>query len=75
MSSLDELIVKAKKFLKDVWGEETLSMKIIKNEVVSGNGKLHTDCEVRLGNSTSKWHKVFYFKNGEIIDEDYHLIS
>ena len=74
MSSEEELIEAAKKFLKDTWGEETISMKIIKNEVIDRNGKLHTDCTVKLGGSTSKWHKIFTFRNGKVIDEEYHLL-
>lgn len=74
MSSVNELIDAAKKFLMDTWGEETISMEITKNEVIEGNGKLHTNCTVRLGGSTSRWHKIFKFKNGKVIDEEYHLL-
>lgn len=74
MFSEEELIEAAKKFLKDTWGEETISMKIIKNGVVDGNGKLHTACTVKLGGSASKWHKTFTFRNGKVIDEEYHLL-
>jgi len=75
LSSVDELAKAAQKFLKDTWNEDTVSMKIIENEVINGNGKLHTDCVVKLGGSTSKWHKVFTFENGKVVDEDYHLLS
>ncbi|MDQ1279869.1 MAG: hypothetical protein QG670_1131, partial [Thermoproteota archaeon] len=54
MSSVDELIKVAKKFLKDTWNEDTVSMKIIKDEVINGNGKFHTDCVVKLSGSTSR---------------------
>jgi len=74
MSSVDDLVVAAKRFLKDTWNEDTVSMIITKNEVVDGNGKLHTDCVVKLGGSTSKWHKVFTFKKGKVVDEKYRLL-
>jgi hypothetical protein len=71
---VDKLVEAAKQFLKDTWNEDTLSMTITKNEVVDGNGKFHTDCVVKLGGSTSKWHKVFTFRNGKVIDEKYNLL-
>jgi hypothetical protein len=74
LSSADELVKAAKKFLKDRWDEDTISMTIIKNEVVDGNGRLHTDCVVKLGGSTSKWHKIFTFEQGKVVDEEYHLL-
>ena len=77
LSSVDELVKAAKKFLKDTWNEDTVSIKIIKNEVVNGNGKLHTDCVVKLVGSTARWqwHKVFTFENGKVVDEEYHLMN
>ena len=74
MPSTDELVKAAKKFLKDTWDEDTISMTITKNEVVDGNGKLHTDCVVKLGGSTSKWHKIFTFEQGKVVNEEYHLL-
>ena len=74
MSSVDDLVVAAKKFLKDTWNEDTISMTITKNEVVDGTGRLHTDCIVKMGGSTSKWHKVFTFKKGKVVDEKYRLL-
>ena len=74
LSSVDELVKAAKKFLKDTWDEDTISMTITKNEVVDGNGKLHTDCVVKLGGSTSKWHKIFTFEQGKVVNEEYHLL-
>ncbi len=77
MSSVDELVKAAKKFLKDSWNEDTVSMKIIKNEVVNGNGKLHTECIVKLvgSKSRSQWRKIFTFENGKVVDEEYHLMN
>lgn len=74
LSSTDDLVKAAKKFLKDTWNEDTISMVITENEVVEGNGKLHTDCVVKLGGSTSKWHKIFTFRKGKVVDEEYHLL-
>ncbi len=71
---MDELVKAAKKFLKDRWDEDTISMTITKNEVVDGNGRLHTDCVVKLGGSTSKWHKIFTFEQGKVVNEEYHLL-
>ena len=73
MSLVNDLVNEARKFLKDTWNEDTMSMTITKNEVVDGGGYLHTNCVVKLGGSTSKWHKIFTFRNGKVIDEKYHL--
>jgi len=62
MSSVDDLVVAAKRFLKDTWNEDTVSMIITKNEVVDGNGKLHTDCVVKLGGVNIQMAQSFHFQ-------------
>lgn len=66
-----ELIEKAKRYLKQTYGEDTVTMTVTKNAVVSGNGPLAVDCTVSVGGSRSDWSKVFHFKDGAITDMDY----
>jgi hypothetical protein len=66
-----ELIEKAKRYLKQTYGEDTVSMTVTKNDVVSGTGKLSVDCTVSVGGQRSNWSKVFHFRQGAITDMDY----
>lgn len=66
-----ELIEKAKRYLKQTYGEDTVSMVVTKNAVVAGTGTLAVDCTVSVGGSRSNWSKVFHFANGAITDMDY----
>jgi hypothetical protein len=66
-----ELLEKAKRYLKQTYGEDTVSMNVTKNEVVAGSGKLGVDCTVSVGGHRSNWSKVFHFAEGAITDMDY----
>jgi hypothetical protein len=66
-----ELLEKAKRYLKQTYGEDTVSMNVTKNEVVAGTGKLGVDCTVSVGGHRSNWSKVFHFAQGTITDMDY----
>jgi hypothetical protein len=66
-----ELIERAKRYLKQSFGEDTIAMTVTKNAVVGGTGTLAVDCTVFVGGSRSNWSKVFHFTNGEITDMDY----
>ncbi len=65
---MGELVEAAKKYLKDMYGEETVSMEVTKNSVVDGNGELHVDCTVKVSEMKSDWSKVFRFREGKIVD-------
>jgi hypothetical protein len=70
-NSETELIEKAKRYLKQSYGEDTVALTVTKNAVVAGNGTLAVDCTVSVGGSRSDWSKVFHFTNGLITDMDY----
>lgn len=66
-----ELLAKAKRYLKQSYGEDTVAMTVTKNAVVAGTGSFSVDCTVSVGGSHSDWSKVFHFTNGVITDMDY----
>lgn len=60
------LIDAAKRYLKDHYGEDTVSMTVTNNGVDGGNGVLSVDCTVSIGGATSDWSKKFTFKGGKV---------
>ncbi len=60
------LVEAAKRYLKEHYGEDTVSMTVTKNGVESGNGVLGVDCTVSIGGVTSDWSKQFTFKGGKV---------
>jgi hypothetical protein len=67
----DDLIAKAKTYLKKTYGEDTVSMTVTRNAVAGGNGAFAVDCTVSVGGQHSDWSKVFHFKNGVITNMDW----
>jgi hypothetical protein len=66
-----ELVAKAQRYLKQTYGEDTVTMNVTRNGVVEGSGPLAVDCTVSVGGRHSDWSKVFHFRNGAITDMDY----
>ena len=62
------MVEKCKKYLKVVYGEDTVSMDVTNDAVKDGNGILSVDCTVLIGGSPSDWSKKFTFKKGEVTD-------
>jgi hypothetical protein len=60
------LVETAKRYLKDQYGENTVSMTVTANGVEGGSGVLAVDCTVRYGGSTSDWSKKFTFAGGQV---------
>ncbi len=60
------LVEAAKRYLKEHYGEDTVSMTVTHNGVKSGNGVLSVDCTVSIGGATSDWSKKFTFRNGKV---------
>ena len=60
------LIEAAKRYLKDHYCEDTVSMTVTHNGVESGNGVLSVDCTVSIGGATSNWSKKFTLKGGKV---------
>ena len=57
---------KAKQYLKDVYGEDTVSMTVEDNGVEDGNGVLAVECTVLIAGEASDWSKQFTFKNDRV---------
>ena len=67
-----EMIKQATVYLKENYGEDTVSMDITTNSISEdGNGQLAVDCTVSVGGSHSNWSKKFHFKNGAITRMDW----
>ena len=60
------LIDKCAEYLRDSYGEELVKCTILDNGVDDGDGRLFTECIVRVGGHTSRWQKAFTFSDGEI---------
>jgi hypothetical protein len=67
----EDLIAKAKRYLKQSFGEDTVSMTVTDDAVVAGTGQMAVDCTVSVNGHHSDWSKVFHFKDGVITDMDY----
>lgn len=65
-TSEKELTDKARAYLKDVYGEDTVSMTVTENDVEDGNGVLAVECTVRISGEESDWFKEFTFKHGQV---------
>jgi hypothetical protein len=66
----DELVEKAKQYLKSHYGKDTVSMTVKDDSVVDGAGTLSVDCTVSVNGYESDWSKKFHFKGNEIVDMD-----
>ena len=60
------LVDAAKRYLKERYSEDTVSMTVTANGVSQGNGVLAVDCTVRFGGTTSDWSKKFTFAGGAV---------
>jgi hypothetical protein len=60
------LVEAAKRYLKEQYGEDTISMAVTANSVEQGKGILAVDCTVRFGGTTSDWSKKFTFAGGVV---------
>lgn len=67
MSDIEGPLVEAAiRYLKEQYGEDTVSMTVTQNGVESGNGVLSVDCTVSIGGATSDWSKKFSFTGGKV---------
>ncbi len=63
----EPLLEAAKRYLKDRYGEDTVSMTVTHNGVEKGDGVLGVDCTVSVGGATSDWSKKFTFRGGQVV--------
>ena len=61
-----ELTDKAKKYLKDVYHEDTVSMTVKNNGVEDGTGVMAVECTVKISGEESDCYKEFTFKGGRV---------
>jgi len=67
-----EMIQAAKVYLKQHYGEDTVSMDVTGNAVgKDGSGILSVECTVSVGGSRSDWSKKFHFRGGTITRMDW----
>jgi hypothetical protein len=64
----ENLKQQAKQYLKRHYGEDTVSMDVLNNNVQGGDGELHVDCTVSIEGSKSNWTKWFKFEDGKVTD-------
>lgn len=62
----DPLVEAAKRYLKSRYGEDTVSMTVIRNTVEKGTGTLSVECTVSYGGDRSDWTKQFHFRGGKV---------
>jgi hypothetical protein len=60
------LVETAKRYLKERYGEDTVSMTVTANGVEMGTGVLAVDCTVKYGGTVSDWSKKFTFSRGAV---------
>jgi len=60
------LVEAAKRYLKEHYGEDTVSMTVTRNGVEGGSGVLSVDCTVSMGGAASDWSKRFTFEGGKV---------
>jgi hypothetical protein len=64
----DDLLTKAQAYLKSHYGEDTVRMDVLSNNVVDGEGAMTVECTVSVGGSESDWRKTFTFRGGRVVN-------
>ncbi|MBU0611570.1 MAG: hypothetical protein KKI08_27075 [Armatimonadetes bacterium] len=64
----DKLLHTAQAYLKSTYGEDTVRMDVLSDNVVDGNGALTVECTVSVGGSHSNWRKTFTFRDGRVVN-------
>lgn len=62
----DDLLHRAQAYLKSHYGEDTVRMDVLSNDVEDGDGKMTVECTVSIGGAHSNWRKTFTFRDGEV---------
>lgn len=62
----EQLLEAAQDYLQTHYGEDTVRMDVLNNNVEDGNGALMVECTVSVGGQHSDWRKTFTFKNGRV---------
>ncbi len=64
----EDLLHKAQAYLKSHYGEDTVRMDVLSDNVTDGNGALTVECTVNVGGSHSDWRKTFTFRDGRVVN-------
>jgi hypothetical protein len=64
----EDLLHKAQVYLKRQYGEDTVRMDVLSDQVEEGHGALTVECTVSVGGAHSNWRKTFTFRNGEVVN-------
>jgi len=75
LATQEQLVHKAQAYLKSQYGEDTVRMDVLSNEVEDANGALTVECTVSIGGSHSNWRKTLTFKNGEVSSMTWHHLG
>ncbi|MEW6042422.1 MAG: hypothetical protein AB1633_12965 [Elusimicrobiota bacterium] len=67
MSNEQELIQKAKAYVKTHYGEEVTHITVVENSVVNGKGTFIVDCAVKAAGEESRWRKTFTFEEDKAV--------
>jgi hypothetical protein len=67
-SSQDQLLQTAQAYLRSAYGEETIRMDVLSDDVENGDGQLRVECTVSTGGSHSNWRKTFTFRCGKVVN-------
>lgn len=71
--SEEDLKAKAVQYLKRQYSEDTVSMDVVKNDVLDGSGVFQVDCTVSVNGAESDWTKWFTFRNGDVVSMDWRM--
>lgn len=63
-----EAIEKAEAYLKHTYGEDTVRMDVLQNDLSDDAGSMTVECTVSVGGRQSDWRKTFYFEDAEVQD-------
>jgi|LSQX01.2.fsa_nt_gb hypothetical protein len=66
--SEQELLQTAQVYLKKQYGEDTVRMDVLSNQVSAGSGSLTVECRVSVGGAQSDWRKTFTFREGRVVN-------
>lgn len=66
--SQEDLLQQAQAYLKSQYGEDTVRMDVLSDQVEDGNGALTVECTVSIGGSHSNWRKTFTFRDGKVVN-------
>jgi len=64
----EDLLRKAQAYLKSHYGEDTVRMDVLSDNVTDGSGALTVECTVSVGGSHSDWRKTFTFRDGKVVN-------